>query len=54
MEESRCSLASSVRAGATSKSISERLIGLEQGANFLNQSQNDSQLKNLFLTPCSK
>ena len=46
MEESRCSLASSTRAGATSKSISERLIGLEQGANFLNQSQNDSQLKN--------
>ena len=46
MEESRCSLASRARAGATSKSISERLIGLGQGANFLNQSQNDSQLKN--------
>lgn len=54
MEESRCSLASSARAGATSKSISERLIGLEQGANFLNQSQNDSPVEKLLLTPCSK
>ena len=53
MEESRCSLASSARAGATSKSISERLIGLGQGANFLDQSERLS-VEKLFLTPCSK